>query len=54
MWPVPNFSHMIASSSPAVVAGVCGNCGAVSVVYLLVMAAAITWRISMRFLSLSV
>ena len=38
--PVPTFSHRITCSSPAVVTGMCGGCGAVGAVFLSVLAAA--------------
>ena len=49
--PVPIFSHRIASSSPTIVVVLCGFLGAVDVVCLPDLVAAIPWRIFMSFLS---
>ena len=49
-WPVPTFSHRIVYSSPAVVAEMCGACGAVGV-FSFVLAAPRPWRLSMSFMS---
>ena len=46
--PVSTCSHRIASSSPVVVAGICGGCGSVGV-FMPVLDAAIPWRLSMSF-----
>ena len=53
-WPVLTFSHIISSSSPAAVAGMCGACGAGGVdVSSAVLYAARPWSIFMIFMSSS-
>ena len=52
-WPVPTFSHRIASSSPAAMVGVGGRCGVVGVGVPSLLNAARPCRLLIRFLSSS-